>query len=139
MATRLTHGSDHVGGCARCGNPDHRIFRRDVVRLQFFPSACRIVFGILHRIAECRLSAGNQSDHQRIGHPERRRYLRGVEYSQPAACAGAHVKDASALLHAGYDLRDEFLYLRNGFLYGQCHFPVFPIDIVQNLPDGFLL
>ncbi len=130
-------GPDDVGGSTRSGDADDGIFGVDVVFLQLFPAAVHVVLGILDRVAQGDVAAGNESDDQRGRHAERGGNLRSVEHTQPSAGAGAHVEDAAALFHAGHDLGDEFLDLGDGLLYGQGYLLVFGIDLFQNLTNRF--
>ena len=104
MLAGFVQRTDNVGGCTGGRYADNRILVRNIAFYQFFPAALHVVFRIFHGIAQGSVSAGYQTDNQGRRHAECRWYFGGVEYAEAAACAGAHIENASALFHAGYDL-----------------------------------
>ena len=139
MAAALVECAYHIWGGARCGYAYHGILVVDVVFLKVAPALFHVVFSVLDGVAQGGVAAGYEAYHPRRIHAECGRNLGSVEHAQAPRCAGAHVENAAAALHAGHDFGDEFFNLRQGFLYGQRHFLVFVVDVAEYLADGFLL
>ena len=135
MLTCFSQSTDHIRSSTGSCDPDHYIFRSNLVFLQFFPSPVYIVLCILYRIAKRFLPPSNQTNHQCGRHSESRRYFGGVKYSQTSAGSCTQIKDTPSLFHPGYDLQYQFFYLGYCFLNSRCNLLVFRIYIFQQLPD----
>ena len=124
-------GMDHIGGRARGGDAYHGVVGIDAVLLQFLPSAHRIVLGVLYRMTECTVAAGNQSDDPARRHAEGGWNLGGVEHAQPSAGACSHIEEASAPLHPFDDGSDQTFDLGDALMDCQSHLAVFFVDALQ--------
>ena len=89
-----------------------------IIRL---PSAHRIVLGVLYRMTECTVAAGNQSDDPARRHAEGGWNLGGVEHAQPSAGACSHIEEASAPLHPFDDGSDQTFDLGDALMDCQSH------------------
>ena len=116
--TGFPQSTNYVRGSAGSSNADNGVFFVDLVFDEFFPTSIFIIFGSFYRIAQGCIASCNQSDNPVGRHSESRRNFGSIQYSQATACAGPHIKDASALFHAGHNLIDKLFNLWNSLLYG---------------------
>ena len=110
------------------------------LKLRLSKGTCRfdaIFFSVTEE--ECGVAAGNEADNPARIHAECGRNLAGVEHAEAARCAGTHIEDAAATLHALHNAVNEFLDLRNCLLHCIGHLVVLLVDFGEDLVCRFQL
>ncbi len=138
MATTFFESSNHVRCCAGSGDADNGILIVDAEFLKVEPALAGVVFGVLHGVAQGGVAACNDADYPRWLHAECGRNFRGIEHTEAAGCAGTHIEYAAAAFHARNYLFYKALHGGKCFLYGECHFLVFVVDVADYFAHRFL-